>query len=424
MKKTTLKKVSVLLLLTGILIFPATSLFAAGVQEFRAGAAQQAGSGLNEQQVLQLIKSNQMGAGFLQAAADTCGPCHSATPKYPLPGVKLSYEFSGHNLGFEKEGARNSWYANGGGCQQCHTNEGFNEYIRTGKVDPAGFIAYPSQPGCFTCHDPHATGDFSVLSAKPVKLSSGAVFDHGQGNLCANCHMARGKLQALKDTPADKVGFRGTGHHGPEADIFQGTNAYEFKGKTYGSSPHTAVVADACVTCHMALPQARYGLSPQVGGHSFSIGGEVHGNELLNVSACNSCHKDIKQEGAYFNIKKEDWDGDGAVEAVQAEVQGLLDKFVNKDGTGAFQTLALPFYKKDGLKDIQHWNAAITGGQIWNATKETTVRTADQMGAFQNFLMILEDRSLGVHNTTYTVQVLMDSLKAIDPKYDDSKRPE
>lgn len=422
MKRTTLKKLSLLLLLTVILIFPATSLFAAGVQEFRAGAGQQAGSGLNEQQVLQLIKSNQPSVDVAQAAAATCGPCHSATPKYPVAGASLSYEFSGHNLGFEKEGGRNSWYANGGGCQQCHTNEGFNDYIRNGKLT-SDYIAYPSQPGCFTCHDPHATGDFTLLTAKPVTLKSGVVFDHGKGNLCANCHTARGKLQDLKDTPADKVGFRGTGHHGPEADIFQGTNAYQFKGKTYGNSAHTAVVADACVTCHMALPEGRYGSMPWIGGHSFSLGGEVHGTEVMNVSACNSCHKDIKAEGEFFNIKKEDWDGDGNLEVVQAEVQGLLDRFVNKDGTGVFQTMALPFYKKDGLKDIAHWNAAITSGQIWNATKETTVRTADQMGAFQNFLMILEDRSLGVHNTTYTVQVLMDSIKAIDPKYDDSKRP-
>ncbi|TFG62388.1 MAG: hypothetical protein E4H36_08095 [Spirochaetales bacterium] len=407
MKKTTLKKVGVLLLLTGILILPAAGLFAAGVQEFRAGAGQQAGSGLNEQQVLQLIKTNQKGVDFAQAAAETCGPCHSATPKYPVPGAKLSYEFSGHNLGFEKEGARNSWYANGGGCQQCHTNEGFNEYIRTGKVT-SEYIEYPSQQGCFTCHDPHARGDFSLLSAKPVKLSSGDVFDKGLGNLCANCHTARGKLQDLKATPADKLGARGLGHHGPEADVFLGKNAYQFGKNSYGSSAHTSVVGDACVTCHMALPEARYGMMPWIGGHSFSLGGEVHGSEVLNLSACTSCHTDMKQEGEYFNIKKEDWDGDGKVEVVQAEVKGLLDRFKNDAGTGVFQTMALPIYNKDGS---------------WNATKDTTVRSADVVGAFNNYLMLLEDRSLGIHNTKYTVQVLMDSIKAVDSKYDDSKRP-
>jgi len=35
----------------------------------------------------------------------------------------------------------------------------------------------------------------------------------------------------------------------------------------------------------------------------------------------------------------------------------------------------------------------------------------------------VEDRSRGVHNATYTIQVLYDTLKALDPKYDDSLRP-
>jgi hypothetical protein len=35
----------------------------------------------------------------------------------------------------------------------------------------------------------------------------------------------------------------------------------------------------------------------------------------------------------------------------------------------------------------------------------------------------VEDRSLGVHNLTYTVQVLYDTLKALDPAFNDSLRP-
>jgi hypothetical protein len=38
--------------------------------------------------------------------------------------------------------------------------------------------------------------------------------------------------------------------------------------------------------------------------------------------------------------------------------------------------------------------------------------------------MILEDKSRGVHNPTYVVQVLYDSLQVLDPKFDVSKRPE
>ena len=38
------------------------------------------------------------------------------------------------------------------------------------------------------------------------------------------------------------------------------------------------------------------------------------------------------------------------------------------------------------------------------------------------FVQLL-NRSNGVHNMTYAVQILMDSLKALDKNFDDSKRP-
>jgi hypothetical protein len=46
-----------------------------------------------------------------------------------------------------------------------------------------------------------------------------------------------------------------------------------------------------------------------------------------------------------------------------------------------------------------------------------------QMAALYNYKLILEDRSRGVHNLTYTVEVLYDTLKALDPRFDDSLRP-
>jgi len=81
---------------------------------------------------------------WAQAAkpALACMECHGSVPKYPILGARLGYDYSGHkNNG-------NSRYANGGGCQRCHTNEGFIDYLAKGSVDPNAFIDYPSQPGC------------------------------------------------------------------------------------------------------------------------------------------------------------------------------------------------------------------------------------------------------------------------------------
>ncbi len=343
-----------------------------------------------------------------------CADCHGATPKFPLLGARLGYDTSGH------KNNDNSSYANGQGCQKCHTNEGFIDFVKMGKVDDKAFVAYPSQPNCVTCHTQHESWDFSLRTVKPVKLVDGSVFDLGKGNLCANCHQSRTAAKdTVKASPAKDVRSPWGAHHGPQSDLLNGSNAWEYPGKRYSSSPHKQVLQDGCVECHMALPTGRYALSPAIGGHSFNLAGEVHEAPAVNLAACVSCHQDVKQvpRAELFDIKAAaDFDQDGKVEAAQQEVQGLLDLFVNPKGTGYLQTISPVMYKKDAEASFQElgtgW-AGTTAGQ-W---------TEAQMAALYNFKLIVEDRSLGVHNLTYTVQVLYDTLQALDPRFDDSLRP-
>jgi hypothetical protein len=44
------------------------------------------------------------------------------------------------------------------------------------------------------------------------------------------------------------------------------------------------------------------------------------------------------------------------------------------------------------------------------------------MAALYNYKFVLEDRSRGMHNAPYTIQILYDSLKALDPGFDTSAR--
>jgi hypothetical protein len=331
----------------------------------------------------------------------TCGACHGGDTKYPVAGAKLSYDHSGHYLGFGEE-AQNSWYANGSGCQQCHTSEGFVEYVKTGTN--GDFVANPSQPGCFTCHDPHTTGDFSLRTTKPVVLPAGPTFNAGSGNLCANCH--QGRSAVATQVKAGKLSTRLGPHHGPEADLFLGVNGYQTPGKSYSNSAHTFAVRDSCVECHLALPEGRYSASPGVGGHSFYPKGEVHGATKVNTAACVNCHKDVGQDGEFFNIAaKADFDGDGKVESAQAEVEGLLHMLANSEGTGVLQKLNPPAVNADGSL---------------NTTPEFPIAV---VGAVWNFKYIEEDRSLGIHNPKYAIQLLMDSIKAVNPSFNATKRP-
>jgi hypothetical protein len=339
-------------------------------------------------------------------AGTSCMTCHGSTPEYPVLGARMTYDTSGH----KRNG--NSAYANGGGCQRCHTNEGFIDYVATGAVNNAAFVDYPSQPGCFTCHEPHESGTLDLRTVEPVTLANKTAFDLGSGNLCANCHQARANAaEFVKPLAARAINANWGAHRGPQADVLMGTNAFEDPRKSYATSAHTYAVSDGCVVCHMSLPDGRYAFSPELGGHSFRIASEVHEAPKINTSGCIACHPTMKQVAGkeVFDIRaKTDYDLDGATEVVQEEVRGLLERMSNASGTGVLQTLAIPFYKPDGT---------------FNASTAETIRPIEEVAAIYNYKMILEDRSLGVHNPTYVIQVLYDSISALDRGFDTSRRP-
>ena len=334
-----------------------------------------------------------------------CAACHGAETKYPVRGVRSQYLTSGHRtLG-------DASYANGEDCQKCHTHEGFVEYARTGKVDVKKVIANPSEIGCFTCHDPHGRGDFSLRKTDKVAIANGAVFDKGKGNLCATCHQAR-------VTPKEEVRERAItfgpwgAHHSPVTDMILGSNAYEFAGRKYSSSAHTSLPKADCVTCHMTQPTQRYALAPWIGGHSMKLEGEMHEEKKINPAGClvSGCHSEMKQvPGRTLFDKKAaaDYDGNGRIESVQQEVQGLLERLNNKRGTGLFQTMKDPFYDAKGEFVVNK-----------------VVRPIEVVAALYDYKFVLEDGSKGVHNTRYAVQLLMDAIKVMDKNFDDSRRPD
>ena len=102
-----------------------------------------------------------------------------------------------------------------------------------------------------------------------------------------------------------------------------------------------------------------------------------------------------------------DYDGDGKAETIQEEVQGLLERIINKQGTGLLQTMKDPLYDPRGT-----------------FIRNKVQYPVEVVAALYNYKFVLEDGSKGIHNTKYAVQLLMDSVKALDRNFDDSKRPE
>ena len=275
----------------------------------------------------------------------------------------------------------NSVHATGGNferntspCANCHTSEGFVQFVATGD---GGVPSNPSSIGCFTCHEPHTNHNFNLRTTEPVTLElSTDTYDRGLSNLCANCHHGRALSPAITQTTRITSNRWGP-HHGTQGDILNGSSAYVFAGATYRNSPHTTMVTDGCPTCHM---QSAYGV--QAGGHTMNLTYDNHGTETDLVAGCNitGCHSGLT------NFNYED-----SQDSVEVLLEALREELVA--GSILNGSTGLP-------------NAS---------SSDTLVLSADQAGALYNFLFFEDDRSLGVHNTKYAYDALNASIEAVAP---------
>ncbi len=309
-----------------------------------------------------------------------CFACHGETSfDGALLQARGEWENSLHASGTSVD------YTNrpGSDCQQCHNHQGFLDWIATGEEDSASQSTV-SSIHCFTCHAPHERGDLSLRVEGPYTLKNGVVFDHGAANLCANCHHSRTKLATDLGT-ADSVTLssRLGPHHGPQADMLQGTHGFEFAGYTYSSSPHATVVTDACIGCHMGDPTQHDGYN--VGGHSFNMEFESHdGTTYTLAGVCAPCHSTYATATSFdVAFAGRDIDGDGVVEGIQtefndlhAQLGALLTKVINPS-TGLFKSVKV---------------------------------SRLQAAAAYNYAIFKEDRSQGIHNPKYFEGLLKSSI--------------
>jgi len=86
---------------------------------------------------------------------------------------------------------------------------------------------------------------------------------------------------------------------------------------------------------------------------------------------------------------------------------GDYEGLINPQGTGLLQTMKNPPYDARG-KFINN----------------KTQYPVEVVAALYNYKFVQEDRSKGIHNSTYAVQLLIDSIKALDGSFDDSNRPQ
>ena len=169
--------------------------------------------------------------------------------------------------------------------------------------------------------------------------------------------------------------------------MIAGTGGYDY-GEPLANSMHTQFGVNCMNSCHMALTLEWVG---QPGADTYRLTSE---DGVENVAVCNKCHPPIVGFGlesfnsTAFNRRRAigDYDGDGALEGVQDEVQGLLDML--------FEAI-----RASGVETLDH-------DPYWE-----NVTTEAQRMAIHNWSFVSHDGSLGVHNTARSVQLLQRSYK-------------
>ena len=306
--------------------------------------------------------------------AGVCIQCHDAPTHHT---IGTYYEASVHAL--LPDGAHTAQT----GCFPCHSGGAYYKYVKN-QSNPGWTNADGNIPiSCATCHDPHDGNNFGLRIAQNITLQNGfQVTTGGNGQICMRCHQARKNGNTVITNQAPYYGFSDHygPHHGPQTDMFFGQNAYQYGDTTITGLMTHGSVPDACVTCHMA--NIGGGNSPS---HQWNMIDTTGGTARDFVVGCVNCHGPIK---SFDDIKaSSDWDGNGKIEGVQTEIQGMMNNLASllpKDNTGAVTTSIA-----DSLK-VKNQPNVIKG--------------------IYTYEFVLSDGSYGVHNAKYTVALLQKAL--------------
>ncbi len=297
----------------------------------------------------------------------TCTECHNDTAI--ITGKKTAWSTSIHGTG-----AGLAYAGERADCAGCHDGSAFSAMIAEGKnfSEVEAPNASATHQDCRTCHQIHVTytgEDWALETNTPVTMvTSGATFDGGAGNLCANCHQARRYLSgfAAKDSAGavipDKyaANVRFNTHYSVQADVLMGLGDF---GVTGEPSAHYSKVENTCAGCHMGEGQ----------DHTF----------VPEIASCQSCHEGVED----FNV-------DGYLtefEEKYAELEAaLLAKGLiaaNDDGT--FSTVTK------------------------NADGSPVLLDPGPAQALFFYNLVHEDGSEGIHNPVYFTALMENALAAL-----------
>ncbi len=322
-----------------------------------------------------------MGEPYLRAETgrgQLCGECHVQTSQWLNAGHA------------DEEGeafVHYDWTEPGrAACRKCHSGNGFIGFSEgLSDDDQSGEFRVHD---CLVCHSTHGEDNEHLLRVvDEVELPGGTIItDAGHDASCMVCHNGR----------REPGGYSAAPHYLLGGVMLVGINGAEFGNTSLGNSEHTT--AAGCSDCHMApSPTAGNPGAGKVGGHSFNMTVHTPGDPdegFENVeNACGGCHTGLT---AFNRTARADFDGNGTVEGVQDEVQGLMDTLLTAiTDTGAIYLGHYPYWDFSAVVDDPPGFLQTVRDAVWN------------------WEYVKNDGSLGVHNTEYAVGLLQLSYEQV-----------
>ncbi|WP_235679235.1 polyheme membrane-associated cytochrome C [Aquibium microcysteis] len=285
-------------------------------------------------------------------------------------------------------------------CAACHSQPGFVDFLgadgsAAGIVDAPAAINAPI--GCASCHNSAAGALDSVT------FPSGVTVDElGASATCNVCHQGRASTDAVaaatqsleEDAVSADLGFINV-HYGVAAAVAQGSQVrggYQYPGRRYSGRFHHVPSASACVDCH-----------------------EPHAT-TVELEPCLTCHRGVGDVRA-IRMRHSDFDGDGnAADGIHSEIMGLHARLGDAIQAYAADVSAAPIgYAKETFPYF--FADTNADGQIGpdeavfpNRYRSWTPRL---LKAAYNYQVAAKDPGGYVHNPSYMLQLLYDSLESL-----------
>jgi hypothetical protein len=318
----------------------------------------------------------------MSVSSGKCGKCHDSPWRHPVynqwkTSVHANCVMEGRTIA---DASRNTF----SDCNRCHDGEMYIGFTYGRKLPPNITTADQEKIGCASCHDPHGTTNDYSLRNRPTgsdTLSGGFTYPNaGTAKVCLDCHKARRYNVWYVQS---KVTSSTWGpHESTQGDVLLGKNAATFNSVPYLSGSHSNI-SNLCVTCHMsATTDTGTVTRDKVGGHTWNLHDETSNYD--HVTGCTGCHAGVTNFEDF--VAPQDFDGNGLIESWQKEVAGCISKLGH--------TLPHTGY------DTVSWQLIAADSNNVNLRK-----------AFWNYMLIKNDKSFGLHNPFFAVQVLLTSIQ-------------